>query len=172
VLKDQKLEFYRGDSFQANIKDPRIALELVLKIRAAAKSISTSLDVRASIGIGNIPSRVTDLRTSTSEAFVLSGRGFDELQSDSRLTITSNRNEANLALKVIALYCDFIFRGLTSKQAAVLFELLQRSTQVEIAKKLKKSQATINRHAQSASWADLEMIMDQYEKIITHFHLL
>ena len=171
VLKEQKFEFYRGDSFQVYVKNSHIALEIVFQIRTAARSFSLIHDVRASIGIGHVQLPIKSLKTATSEAFVLSGRGFDELGNDSRLKIKPYKEEASSALKIIAYFSDYIFSGLTSKQATVVFELLQKHTQVEVAKRLKKAQATINKHAQSAGWSEIEKLLNEYQQVITQFKL-
>jgi len=56
ILKSYKFEFYRGDSFQAYLPDPKQALKVVLLARAAARRLPSGFsspftDVRASIGI-------------------------------------------------------------------------------------------------------------------------
>jgi hypothetical protein len=172
ILKSYKFEFYRGDSFQAYIPDPKQALKIVLQARAAAKRLSSGFsspfaDVRASIGIGNITAAVKDLKTAKGEAFLLSGRAFDEMsKSGKRLKIQSTNEAMNLGLKIIADYADSLFAQLTSKQAAVVFELLMDYNQIETAKRLKKSQPTINKHAQSARWMEINNLIEDYQLFI------
>ena len=171
ILKLYKFEFYRGDSFQAYIADPKQALKVVFQARAAAKRLSSGFsspfaDIRASIGIGNITTAVRDLKTAKGEAFLLSGRAFDEMSKTERLKIQSTNDAINLGLKIIANYADSLFARLTSKQAAVVFELLMDHTQKEIAKRLKKSQPTINKHAQSARWVEINNLIEDYQLYI------
>jgi hypothetical protein len=171
ILKSYKFEFYRGDSFQAYIPDPKQALKIVLQARAAAKRLSSGFsspfaDVRASIGIGNITTPVRDLKTAKGEPFLLSGRAFDEMSKTERLKIQSTNDTINLGLKIIANYADSLFARLTSKQAAVVFELLMDHTQIETAKRLKKSQPTINKHAQSARWIEINNLIEDYQLFI------
>ena len=172
ILKSYKFEFYRGDSFQAYIADPKQALKIVFQARAAAKKLSSGFsspfaDVRASIGIGNITGTVKELKTAKGEAFLLSGRIFDEMsKSGKRLKIQSPNESVNLGLKVIANYADSLFAQLTSKQAAVVFELLMDRNQIETAKRLKKSQPTINKHAQSARWIEINNLLEDYQLFI------
>ena len=173
ILKSYKFEFYRGDSFQAYIPDPKQALKVVLQVRAAAKRLSSGFsspftDIRASIGIGNITEPVKDLKTAKGEAFLISGRAFDEMsKTGKRLKIQSANEAMNLGLKIIANYADSLFSQLTTKQAAVVFELLMDHNQVETAKRLKKSQPTINKHAQSARWVEINNLIDDYQLFIT-----
>ena len=172
VLGSYKFEFYRGDSFQAYIPDPKQALKVVLQARAAAKRLSSGFsspfaDIRASIGIGNIATPVRDLKTAKGEAFLISGRAFDEMsKSGKRLKIQSANDAINLGLKIIANYADSLFAHLTSKQAAVIFELLMDHNQIETAKRLKKSQPTINKHAQAARWIEINNLIEDYQLYI------
>jgi hypothetical protein len=172
ILKSYKFEFYRGDSFQVYIPDPKQALKVVLQARAAARRLlsgfsSPFTDVRASIGIGNITTPFRNLNTAKGEAFLLSGRAFDEMsKTGKRLKIQSANDTVNLGLKIIANYADSLFTQLTSKQAAVVFELLMGHNQAETARRLKKSQPTINKHAQSARWTEINNLIEDYQLFI------
>jgi hypothetical protein len=172
VLRNHKFEFYRGDSFQAYIKEPAGALELVFQLRAVARSYSFIHDVRASIGIGRVNIPIRTLKTAASEAFILSGRAFDQLTEPQRLRIQSAKEEANAVFRVIAYYADFISSRLTSKQAEVILELLKEHTQAAAAKKLKKAQATINKHAQAAGLTEIEKMINEYKQVITQFKMV
>src|ERR1700704_5994059 len=77
ISATEKIEFYRGDSFQVYMKNPVQALTQVFRLRAVARSIHPECDIRASIGIGEISSPLRALKTANSPAFVLSGRAFD-----------------------------------------------------------------------------------------------
>jgi len=164
-------EFYRGDSFQIYLVNPSESLKLLLKLRTAAKSIHQDsampiADIRASIGIGQVNIPVTNLSTATGEAFLLSGRSFDSMtKSEERLMIQSEMPSINPALRVIAYFVDYLLKQLTSKQAAVVYELLNDHTQLEAAKKLNKSQATINQHVQSAAWTEIEKLLEEFSSL-------
>lgn len=171
LLQPYQFEFFRGDSFQVLLKTPSEALRLLLQLRASAikwSTMTTPADVRASIGIGNAKRTIKDLKTASDEVFVLSGRAFDKLEKEERLTIVCNeKNKAvNLGLEVLAQFADYIFQRLTAKQAAVVLELLSRRTQTEAAKKLKKSQATVHKHAQAARWPEIQTLLASYENFV------
>lgn len=172
LLEKQKFEFYRGDSFQVYIKDPAAAFAIAVEARAIARSFSSRHDIRASIGIGKVNTPVKALRTATGEAFILSGRTFDQLNNEQRLAIQSSHEQANSTLRVIAWYTDYLFKNLTPKQAAVVAGLLKDQTQTVVAKKLKKTQATINKHVQAAGWYEMEKLLKEYNQVITQFKLL
>lgn len=170
LLSAYQYEFFRGDSFQVYMKSAADALPLILKLRLAAARQSPSdfaCDIKAAVGIGEVKSTVRVLHTATDEAFVLSGRAFDTLKPPQRLLFScSEKNKVvQLGLQITADYIDYIFRHLTVKQAAVMFELLQNRTQTEVAKRLRKSQATVNKHVQAAGWPEMEKLMMNYKQL-------
>ena len=171
VLLPHQFEFYRGDSFQVYIKNAGDALKTALLCRAVAIGIgeiaAAPSDVRISIGIGKVKGTVTALGTAKGDAFVLSGRGLDELtKNNSRLAIASNNKLASQGLEVIADYINSIFKNMTGKQAGVIFELLKGESQRSVATKLKKSNSTINSHVNAGRWPEIERLLQQYENII------
>ena len=172
LLANYKFEFYRGDSFQAFVKNPAEALTIALLCRTAAISISgnantTLSDVRISIGIGEVKMPVQTLGAAKGEAFILSGRAFDELtKNNTRLSIAAGNDLANTALQIIADYLNAIFKNMTGKQAGVILELLKGQTQQAVAKHLKKSKSTIHQHVVSGRWSEIEKLLQQYESIL------
>ena len=172
VLGDNNIEFYRGDSFQAYIKNPAMALELICQVRTIARSFHNSCDIRASIGIGEVKPNVRLLSTANSSAFILSGRAFDELNKDQLLLIRSEDEKANISFDIIAYFADHILQRLTVKQAEVVFQLLNKRTQTQVSKKLKKAQATINQLAKSAEWDGIEKLIESYKQVIVQFNIV
>jgi len=173
LFRDHKLEFYRGDSFQALLQQPATALRLSLLCRSAAISLQEAQppvlsDFRISIGIGEVISPVRTLKTAKGQAFVLSGRALDEItKTNSRLAITTGNELANEGLQVIADYLNSIFRAMTGKQAEVIFRLLKGETQQAVARQLKKTKSTIHQRVISGRWPEIEKLLFQFEKIIT-----
>ncbi|HWK08385.1 MAG TPA: hypothetical protein VNS58_32405 [Puia sp.] len=179
ILVPYKYEFYRGDSFQVYLKKPVSSLRLALLCRTQAISMTegqdeTSLsDIRISIGIGPVALPVKDLGMAKGEAFVLSGRFFDKLQSkgagtEKRLSISSGQTIADIGLRVIAEYIDAIYKRMTGKQAAVILGLLKGKAQQQIASELNRSKSTVSQSASSGEWPAIEMLLEQYELLINH----
>lgn len=174
LFSGHKFEFYRGDSFQAYLKHPVKALRLALLCRTAAISLSNEdktvlPDVRVSIGIGKVEAPIRTLKTAKGEAFILSGRQFDEISNNQqRLVMVSSNALANEGLQVIADYLNAIFAMMTNKQAEVIFLLLQGSMQQEVAEKLNKTKSTIHQRVTSGRWPEIEKLLQQYENIINH----
>lgn len=176
LLEDYKFEFYRGDSFQVYLKDNTIALELCLQLRLTAKKVLTSdngdIDIRTAVGIGKVDGPIRTLNATLEEPFILSGKALDELSiSKDRLRIVSAHENANDIFIIIARFIDYIFEDLTAKQAAVILELLRGQTQVQAAKKLKKSQVTINRSAHAAGWPVIYDLLENYKHAIAKYIL-
>jgi hypothetical protein len=166
-------EFYRGDSFQVYFEDPKEALRRALAFRALAIEATTKEeggirgDIRVSIGIGEVDLPVRTLGEAKGEAFVLSGRGLDELQqSERRLHIACSNSIANIGLRVMSDYLDNIFSGMTGKQADIIVELLQGTTQQQLSVTREKAKSTISELANAGKWPEIEKILIQYEQLI------
>ncbi len=166
------LSFYRGDSFQSYIVDPYPAYKLALRMRTEAilfriEAPDVETDLKISVGIGGIDTPVKNINSAMGEAFVLSGRGLDEFEKTGRkFVIKSEDKSINIALETLSIFTEYLFSFITIKQAEVLQHLLNGCTQVEVAKILKKSQSTINRHVQALGWSEMEHLLDIYHKCI------
>ena len=170
IIQEYTFEFYRGDSLQIYCKDASAALDLVCKIRTTARNMNGIYDVRASIGIGKVNTPIKNIKTAGGEAFVLSGRAFDQLNAQN-LQIISGDEKANISLQLISGFCDYLLKKMTSKQAEVVLKLLEGKTQTVAAESLMKSQSTINKHAKSANWNEIEKLLALYKKTIIQFKL-
>jgi hypothetical protein len=166
--KGIKHGYYRGDSIQA-ICEPEAALKVCCLLRTLAITFSKKeekkeIDIRMSIGIGNIDKPVRDLGTAKGEAFILSGRAMEYLEKTNlRLTIRCKDAIADTGFSAIALFTDYILKNLTVKQSEVIHELLKGFNQVQAANSLHKSQSTINKHAASGNWSEMIKLLNIYE---------
>jgi hypothetical protein len=171
ILSPYPFEFYRGDSFQAYIKDPVISLHIALLCRTLAISMTRKQaapsDVRVSLGIGQVLAPVRTLHSAKGEAFILSGRAFDEIQlTRTRLSIVTADPLANTGLQVMADYINSMYAKMTAKQAEVILELLQGKTQEKVGAGLKKSTSTINQLAAAGRWPEIKKTLQQFENLI------
>ena len=170
-------EFYRGDSFQVYLNKPAEALRMALQCRALAIEVTGNeetevvSDIRVSIGVGRVNLPIRQLGIAKGEAFLLSGRRFDELQqSEQRLAISSGVPLADIGFQVMADYLDSIFLGMTAKQARVIVGLLSGTTQQQLAETLKKSKSTISQLASAGRWPEIERVLEQYELLINQMN--
>lgn len=168
-----KSEFFRGDSFQAYLPDCREALQIALVCRTAAIGLNPEAttvisDVRISIGIGKVDHPVHTLASAKGEAFILSGRGLDDLErTEGRLVITlENHPMASLTFKLMTDYVNSIYRQMTAKQAEVIMELLNGESQQQVADKLNRSKSTISQHVTAGRWDEIENILNNYKSLI------
>ena len=174
VLKPYPFEFYRGDSFQAYLKDPKVSLRIALLCRTHAIKLTkeknkASYDVRLSIGIGTISEPVKKLASAKGEAFLFSGRAFDELrEKDARLIITTGNSLINTGLEILADYINAIFSNMTAKQAEVISGLLTGLTQQEVAADQGKSKSTVSQLAASGRWEEIEKLLQHFENLINY----
>jgi hypothetical protein len=173
ALSDYLHEFYRGDSFQVYMKDAEGALRLALLCRALAISVTAAedelavFDIRISVGIGHVLLPVRTTGTAKGEAFILSGRKFDDIQQTGRrLSIAVGQAIPDIALQAMADHLDAIYSGMTAKQAEVIVLMLKGFSQVEAVIHLGKSKSTISQLATAARWAEVERIMEQFESLI------
>lgn len=163
-----KFLFYRGDSFQCYLADMKPAFSLALRLRTATLRYgSASSDLRVSAGFGAIDTPVQRLNEATGAAFVISGRELDSLEDSGRRLIMKSENaQINVALDTISMFTDYLFAGMTDKQADVLRYLLEGKTQHQIARSLRKSQSTVNRHARALGWKEFEYLLDKFSGCI------
>ncbi len=173
TFSDYITEFYRGDSFQIYMPDPVGSLRVALLARSVAVSLTGTedgpslTDIRISIGIGPAVLPVRTPGTARGEAFLLSGRGLDDIQpTERRLSMVSNRPVADIGLQVMADYLDAIYRGMTPKQAAAIVWLLGGATQQEVVAKLGKSKSTVSQMVNAGRWVEMERILQQFETLV------
>lgn len=172
LLADHKHEFFRGDSFQAYVKESALALKIALQCRTAAIGLNPEQapavsDVRISIGIGNVESPVRVLATAKGDAFLMSGRALDTLsKTEGRLVIVTENKLANHTLGIMSDYINSIYKQMTPKQAEVIFELLKGYSQQHVADKLNRSKSTISQHVTAGRWEEIENILKKYEEIV------
>jgi hypothetical protein len=175
ILKSCKVEFYRGDSFQAYMDgEPAGSLRLAMTCRTAAISMTAGegemslSDLKISIGLGTVVKPVRSLGTAKGEAFLRSGRSLDYMQQGTgrRLSIVTGNELADIGLMVLGDYMDAIYRKMTTKQAEVIYGLLKGITQQRLAEDLGKSKSTVSQLAATGGWEEIERLLRQYEKLI------
>ncbi|HMH21626.1 MAG TPA: hypothetical protein VK563_07615 [Puia sp.] len=175
ILKPYKFEFYRGDSFQAYMKEPEKSLQVALLCRTAAISMTAGegdvpiSDLKISIGLGSVSGPVRTLGTAKGEAFLLSGRSMDYMQSTGRrLSVVASNDVAEIGFEVIADFMDAICKKMTAKQAEAIYGLLKGRTQQQLAQDLEKSKSTVSQLVGSGGWPEIERLLRQYEYLIKH----
>ena len=155
-------EIYRGDEFQLEVKTPEDALIVALQIKSYFKSIK--LDVRMSIGFGDITYKAKKISESNGSAFTRSGEVFETLKKQKiNLAVNSGYEafdaEINLILRLSLTFMD---NWLAQSAEFVLTAIDNPSlSQEEIGAKLGINQAAVSRRRKRAQF-DLMMEMEHY----------
>jgi hypothetical protein len=165
-----KYEVFRGDSFQCIIPNLNQTLKICLLNRAYFLRLSKNqngLDLRQSIGVGEINSLQKTLSRSDGEAFRYSGRSFDEMdKKGNRIVFKSSFPEIDAELNTTLTLLEAIIQGWTSTQAEVFFYKLQGKKEKEIAEQLNISQPAVNRHLKAVSWSAIERLLNRFEELV------
>ena len=108
-----------------------------------------------------------NLGVSRGEAFLLSGRQFDQLQEDGRrlaIRCSDDKPIANIGFDVMADYLNSIYRKMTPTQANLIVELLRGTTQQQYTHSSQKSKSTVSQLASAglASQTDLFPLVDRF----------
>lgn len=102
-------EIYRGNEFQLEVKNPEDALMIASHIKSYFKSIK--LDVRMSIGFGDMTYKAKKISESNGSAFTRSGEVFETLKKQKiNLTINSGNEafdtEINLMVRIALTFMN------------------------------------------------------------------
>ena len=156
-------DIYRGDSFQMVLPSaPAAALvAIIIRSKLLSKSAkkSSPWDARIAVGVGGITYRGEKITESDGPAFLLSGEGMDELDKTNRkLIIKAPWEQAHRSLSLVTRFADDIISSWSRYSAETAFySLVYDESQNALAKRLERSQSTINDRIAAAK---LELIRE------------
>lgn len=165
-------EFYRGDAFQIEIKQPEEALKTAISIKALLKM--RKLDARMSIGIGEKTISALKISESNGSAFVRSGELFETLKPQKLvLAINTGDEETDEKLNLMLRLISVLISNWLPQSAEFVLTALQfpELSQEELGRKLKISQAAVSRRQKRAQF---DLIMETeafYKKTIKRLDL-
>ena len=155
-------DIYRGDEFQLEVKNPEETLIIALQIKSYFKILK--LDVRMSIGFGDITYKAKKISQSNGTAFSRSGEVFETLKKQKiNLAINSGDEafdtEINLMLRLGLTFMD----NWLAQSAEFVLKSIENPTlsQEEMGVKLGINQAAVSRRRKRAQF-DLMIELDQY----------
>lgn len=162
-----KSEFYRGDSFQCLVFNPKDSLRLALLIKTFIRQLDLPIraDARIAIGIGSIDHQEDSLANSHGEAFALSGRALDSLKTSKQTLTISAADPHALELQIESLLLDTIMLKNTAFQSTVINLKLRNFTEIKIAEKLAIKQSAVNQRSTSAHWNAINLVVSHFEKL-------
>lgn len=162
----EKWEIYRGDSFQIQVKIEE-ALITAICIRALIKT-NSKIDVRISIGIGDVSFKGKKIIESNGTAFINSGEAFKKIKNNT-LIIKTPFKEIDDYFNPIFKLLSFImnnWKPVTSE--TIFYALINRDLlQKEIAEKLQKDKTTVNRALKRGAYEEIIEIIDLFNKKIS-----
>ncbi len=149
---------FRGDAFQVAIPEATESVTAAVIMRASLIEHSPSRqqmwDARIAIGIGegSVPT-LDNFIDADGETFVRSGQGLDALsESHQRLGLFLATPQPDLDL--LMLFADDVISHWSHNAAEVVrFNLTTEHSQSELARRLGRSQPTINRRLSAARWS-------------------
>jgi len=164
---------FRGDSWQFVVAESSSTLRIGLYFRTYLKSRMESkrIDTRISIGIGFISFiPPNNLSSGDGEAFRISGKGLENMDKSSYMTISfPDRFDSDIAssIQMIVKLIDLQVKNWTERQSKVVSGALLGYTQKAIADKLfgnKISQQAVAQHLDRAGWNSIESGINFFEK--------
>ena len=167
-----QVDIFRGDSFQVWVEKPECAPLVALLLRAglrmsALRAGEQQLDARISVGIGDVAYRDATVSQSDGEAFVLSGRGFDQLGKQQRLMVQTPSETVNEELRVETAFVDDIVSNWSALHSKIMYQaLLREMSQGELAEKNNTSQQNVRKRLEKAKAKLIRMYLDRVTSLI------
>ena len=154
VVSPLKVEIFRGDSFQVLVQRPEEALRVAILFRAGLRKSRLlekgSIDARMAVGIGEVSYDAEQLSLSDGQAFVFSGREFDELKKR-RLSVVTPNEEYNAELLVsTSMIDDIVSHWSRSQSECVYLSLLTGGKQDDLAKALNTQRQNVGKKLKAA----------------------
>ncbi|WP_157504653.1 hypothetical protein [Dyadobacter beijingensis] len=158
-----KPEIYRGDSFQAVLKNPGEVMRAAILARACVRKHAPNADMRIAIGVGKTELLTDRPGTSDGEAFRLSGHLADTIrQQKARIGIALPRPSESLTATLNLL--ETVIENWTVSQSQVIEALLQGKNITQIAEMLSISQPAASQRVSSAKWWAIESFLANFPK--------
>lgn len=151
----QTWEIIRGDSFQVEITPATDTLCKALYIKSIIKSIA-GLDVRMAIGIGTKNHHAPKISEANGDAFVRSGRLFDQLKKNT-LAIRSPWQDVDRAINMCLELALLTMDRWTPNSAEIITLSMENpgKTQFELGTILQISQGRVSERQQRAGYEEI-----------------
>lgn len=143
-------EFFRGDSWQLLLREPRLFLRAALYLRATLRSEGRDLDTRIGIGFGTVEKIERNrISLSVGDAFTASGRQLDAMSDAVGLSVQPPFGpNARLGwLDPLAALCSATMNSWSERQADIALRMLEPGNrrQVDIASDLSITKQSVSK---------------------------
>ena len=155
-------EIYRGDSFQAELKNPAEALARAILIKAAIKSVR-GIDVRMAIGFGDKSHAASSITQSNGSAFVRSGEKFEQLVKEKRtLAILSPWKEFDTDINLFIRLALIAMDDWTTNSAEIVKASIEHpeKSQEELGKLLGIKQNAVSSRLKRAHFEEIQELIE------------
>ena len=161
-------EIFRGDMFQLEVETKGAILAAIV-IKAHIKTYE-KLDVRIAIGVGKTSYRSNKITESNGDAYMHSGRCFEELKRNRLAMVTPWPEDVDREINLYLLLASLTMDSWTPATADTMaYALLHpEHNQATISKKLKKSQSTISANLNRAGHDEIVKMIKRCEEIINN----
>lgn len=159
-------QFFRGDSFQLEVKNVEDVLMIALKMKAAVKCIK-GLDIKIAIGIGSKKYTAPRITESNGSVFIYSGELFDKMKKKN-LAIRTPWNEYD---KQMNLYFDLASLTMDrwTQNSAEIVKLSLNSpnlTQRELGEKLGITQGRVSDRQKRAGFEEILKLEKRFRELV------
>ncbi len=159
-------QFFRGDSFQLEVKNVDDVFKVALKMKATVKCIK-ELDIKLAIGIGRKNYSAPRITESNGEAFIYSGELFDKMKKKN-LAIRTPWDEFD---KQMNLYFDLAVLTMdrwTQNSAEIVKMSLDSPdlTQRELGEKLGITQGRVSDRQKRAGFEEMLKLEKRFRELV------
>jgi hypothetical protein len=163
-----KPEFFRGDSWQVLVGDPRYFLRISIFIRAYLRRFNKEWDTRIAIGLGTVDQIELDrISLSSGSAFISSGKELDAMSSSLGFAVRHTFDDAkNLGwIEPLAALCSASVNHWSERQANMMCHMLPLAspTQTDLAAELQISKQAVNKALQTGDFDPVMAAIDWME---------
>lgn len=167
---DGSYDIFSGDSFQILLQDPVKAIESALIIRLTLRTTKPFFDCRQSIGIGKIDVLRGSVKTSTGEAFILSGENIKSIRGDN-IKIFSNNREFNEKVELLTSFVDFLVGNITKLQAEALLNYLlaEEKSHIVIARNMQRERTSVTKLLNASHYQLVSKYLNEMDFFIKEY---
>ncbi|MFT6335901.1 MAG: hypothetical protein ACI86M_002871 [Saprospiraceae bacterium] len=163
---------FRGDSIQGLMNNCKLALRVAVYLKAKTNAIrlengdrTPKVNIRLSIGIGEVDYLSDNVLSSDGPAFQFSGRTLDSMKRSGReLTLTTASNKTNRQWDVMLSLMEEVMNGWSIASAETVSLLLWDDNEKHLSKILGISQPAVNLRKKHAGWDAIKKTIEYYEK--------
>ena len=164
-----KPEFFRGDSWQVLIGDPRYFLRISIFIRAYLRRANREWDTRIAIGLGAVDHVEHDrISLSSGSAFVSSGKQLDAMASSLGFAVSHTFEDAKSLgwIEPLVALCSASVSHWSERQANILCRMLPllSPTQTDLAAELQISKQAVSKSLHTADFDPIMCAIDWVER--------